>query len=246
MKIISWNILADEFVKKKYYKEFDIVFLHNRLERIKRIVKRITDENCSIILLQEVMNYEYEYIKRHFTNYYFSPLCNINWSQKSESGNVTMFKKTIFSANFTNNKIIYKKKVFGLQTILYLKNNPHIQINIFNIHLNDSYWQIRVAQLNIIKDLVMYMKYVIIAGDFNQNYSSNNSMYLIPKFITHNKTVPTYFIEKYINIDNILTKGFSVNYSGNNSINNIQLIPKQQLIYLFASDHLPVITNVII
>ena len=246
MKIISWNILADEFVKKKYYKEFDIVFLHDRLERIKRITKRISDENCTIILLQEVMNYEYEYLKRHFTNYYFSPLCNIDWSQQSESGNVTIFKKTIFLPNFTNNKIIYKKKVFGMHTVLRLKNNQNTQLNIFNIHLNDLYWQIRVAQMNIIKEFAISIKYVIIAGDFNQNYSANNSMYLIPKFVTHNKTTPTYFIEKYMNIDNILTKGFSLNCDENN--HNIQLIidnvTKQQLMYLFASDHLPVVTNV--
>ena len=222
--------------------------MHDRHERIKRIAEKMANETYDVILLQEVMNYEYEYLKRHFTNYYFSPLCNINWSQQSESGNVTMFKKSIFSQNFTNNKIIYKKKVFGIHTVLYLKNNSSKQINIFNIHLNDLYWQIRVSQMNIIKEFAIDMKNVIIAGDFNQKYSTNNSMYSIPKFVTHNKTIPTYFIEKYINIDNILTKGFSINRIKNHEANNIQLIidnvSKQQLMYLFASDHLPVTTDV--
>ena len=63
VKVLSWNILAVEFVKKSYYPMLDINSTTNRNARIKKIVKRLLEENADIILLQEVMNNEFNYLK---------------------------------------------------------------------------------------------------------------------------------------------------------------------------------------
>ena len=47
----------------------------------------------------------------------------------------------------------------------------------------------------------------IIAGDFNHEYKKKCKLYNTPGFETHN-LCPTYYIERKMNIDNILTKGF--------------------------------------
>ena len=59
MKIMSWNILAAEWIKKSYYPTIDKKILFNRRARFTRILKTIKEENADIILLQEVMQLEY-------------------------------------------------------------------------------------------------------------------------------------------------------------------------------------------
>ena len=39
IKVISWNILSIEFVKKSYYKNLNVDFIKNRLKRIKKIIR---------------------------------------------------------------------------------------------------------------------------------------------------------------------------------------------------------------
>ena len=55
IKVICWNILAIEFVKKKDYPMLETNSIDNRNVRIKKITKRLLEENADIILLQEVM-----------------------------------------------------------------------------------------------------------------------------------------------------------------------------------------------
>ena len=98
MKVITWNILATEFVKKSYYPNFDINFINDRHIRIKKIINHINKLNPDLLLLQEVMNYEYLYLKKYFSSkYYFSNLCKIDWEdyKNSESGNVVIYKMVI-------------------------------------------------------------------------------------------------------------------------------------------------------
>jgi mRNA deadenylase 3'-5' endonuclease subunit Ccr4 len=66
IKVMSWNILALEFVKKSYYPMLNINSINNRVKRIKKIINILLEENSDIILLQEVMLNEYNYLKNVF------------------------------------------------------------------------------------------------------------------------------------------------------------------------------------
>lgn len=242
-KIISWNILAVEFVEKNDYLEFDLDFINNRDVRIKKIIKKLRHENTDIILLQEVMIYEFNYLKNHLTNYYFSELCKIDWNNyenNTESGNVIMFKKSQFSHDFVSNCLKYNNSTFGLYVMLYTKNTKDV-LHIFNVHLDDQFYQTRKNQINSIKPLFSRLKYCILGGDFNEEYKQQSKLYTIKDFIATNNNI-TYFIEDYMNIDNILTKGFlhikhNVSYDYTNT-------PKQKLFYLFGSDHIPIVIKI--
>ena len=91
MKVLSWNILAQEWIKKSYYKGVDEKILFNRKKRFSTIKKHILEEKADIILLQEVMPYEYKHlVKLLKETHHASPLLPISWNGVyGQSGNVT-------------------------------------------------------------------------------------------------------------------------------------------------------------
>lgn len=243
MKVVTWNILAVEFVKKSHYPKLNIDIINDRLNRIKKISKHIKSLNPDLLLLQEVMDYEYKYLKNKLNNYYFSDLCKIDWKdyKKSESGNVILYKKgKLFSQNVNFSKLFHNGMIFGVRVGLSYKNNI---IHVINLHLDDAHSQTRNAQLNSIREMVNENKYCIIGGDFNQEYKKDSKLYNINHFIVNNEC-PSYYIEKNINIDNILTKGF---YGiKNNKCINFNLYLQNDVFEYFGSDHIPVIANLTI
>ena len=147
MKILTWNILASEWIKKSYYPTVKEKVLFDRKSRLKRIMERIIDEDPDILLLQEVMELEYKSLCKHFmNNYHISFLSPINWQKEikeeekdnkkkitSESGNVTLLKKTLFKSK----KEIRHETLpmdFGIYTTTLYQSR---QLHIFNIHLNE-------------------------------------------------------------------------------------------------------------
>lgn len=94
--------MAIEFVKKSYYPYIDIKLINNRTRRISQIVSLLQEENPDIILLQEVMPFELDFLKTKLEHHYIiSDLCKIDWAyyKDSKSGNVTIFKETYFLFN---------------------------------------------------------------------------------------------------------------------------------------------------
>jgi endonuclease/exonuclease/phosphatase family metal-dependent hydrolase len=254
MKLLTWNILASEWIKKSYYPTVKEKVLFDRKSRLKRIMERIIDEDPDILLLQEVMELEYKTFMKHLqTKYHISFLSPINWAKEkatkteenknieerkkeitSESGNVTLLKKTIFKSK----KDIHHETLpmdFGLYTTTFYQSR---QIHIFNIHLNDLHAQRRNTQMNVLRPFVEKQKYCIIAGDFNQEYRHNSKLYNITNFTVHN-VCPTYYIEKNMNIDNILTKGFSIKDTDTDTCNYVPLKVENGF-KIYGSDHLPV------
>jgi mRNA deadenylase 3'-5' endonuclease subunit Ccr4 len=247
MKILSWNILAQEFIEPKYYPMIKSILLKKREERLIQIVKKLILYNPDVMLLQEVMNDEYKIIKKVFSpKYFISENYPINWlSEKdnlklSESGNITLVKKKLSSqVKFT---IHSKTTPFVKTEFLYKKSN----INIVNIHLDDQSIQNRMKQIKKILSKIPNERYVIIGGDFNEEYSKNNILY---KYLKKNNLSPsitkkpTYFIEKPMVIDNIMYKKFNLikstvhNGCGDRSTLNINCQIKS-----YGSDHFPVIS----
>jgi hypothetical protein len=119
MKIISWNILANEFIKKADYPMIKGKMLFNRKGRLTQITSILKNVNADVMLLQEVMQAEYNSLSETFEKeYYVIKGKNINWyNKKSYSGNVTFLRKNVFSL-LANNEMI-KDLEFGLYVKCY-------------------------------------------------------------------------------------------------------------------------------
>ena len=70
VKVISWNILASEWIMKKDYPDIKKFELFNSKKRIKTILDKLKTYNADIIVLQEVMPDEYKIIQKHFKDDY--------------------------------------------------------------------------------------------------------------------------------------------------------------------------------
>lgn len=121
MKIISWNILANEFIKKADYPMIKGKMLFNRKGRLTQITSILQNANADVMLLQEVMQAEYNSLSDTFKKeYYIIKGKNINWyNKKSYSGNVTFLRKNVFSLLANNEKGMIKDLEFGLYVKCY-------------------------------------------------------------------------------------------------------------------------------
>jgi endonuclease/exonuclease/phosphatase family metal-dependent hydrolase len=119
MKIISWNILANEFIKKSDYPMIKGKMLFNRKGRLTQITSILQNVNADVMLLQEVMQAEYNSLSDTFEKEYFVIKGkNINWyNKKSYSGNVTFLRRNVFFLS-SNNEMI-KDLEFGLYVKCY-------------------------------------------------------------------------------------------------------------------------------
>lgn len=236
MKVLTWNILASEWIDDETYKDVNKTIRHNSNQRFCRIMEYILHINPDIILLQEVMNTEYNNLIANLSSeYIISSLVIFDWNDiKSNSGNVSLFKRTEFSDKYMN----HYPFDYGIQTNCVYKNQ---HCKIFNIHLNDVSIRRRHQQMNAIMPLLLDTKLCIVGGDFNHQYRQNTKLYDIPQYTIHNTTCPTYFIERKMNIDNILTKGFKTK-----SPIICPIYPEtiEKGFIEYGSDHLPIVINI--
>jgi len=235
LKILTWNILASEWIDDDTYNMVDKKILYNNKERIQKIITYLVKSDADILLLQEVMPYEYNKIKKAFEEKYnISMLQQINWDIiKNNSGNVSLFKKAIFHKdNLEHNALD-----FGIYTKCKHKKKV---CAIFNIHLDDISINLRYKQIKSLTPIIGSITNCIIGGDFNHQYNKNTKFYKIPDFIIHNKC-HSYYIEKKMIIDNILSKGFKILPNS-----KCPLYPKniEHGFIKYGSDHLPIIAQV--
>jgi mRNA deadenylase 3'-5' endonuclease subunit Ccr4 len=81
MKLLTWNILADEWIEPEYYPECSNPELYNRNCRFDIISKILIETDADVMLLQEVMQDEYMKLCDLFSdNFHLSPLFPIQWS----------------------------------------------------------------------------------------------------------------------------------------------------------------------
>ena len=142
MKVLTWNILAAEWVKKSYYPGVDTSVIFDNKARFARIGKILKEIDADIIMLQEVMPQEYLNLVLLFGKKYFiSELKTMVWgyNKNSESGNVTFLKRSLFPKN----TISHYPLEYGVYTQCIYKNRP---CDIFNIHLDDQSPQKRYKQ----------------------------------------------------------------------------------------------------
>ena len=234
MKVLSWNILASEWIESKYYPKIPSKTLFDRKKRFATILKLLKKSKADVILLQEVMKDEYNKLVDIMSNkYIISSLKLMYWSYSttSNSGNATLLSSKLFS------NVKHKPLTQGIHTTCEYAGAP---VDVFNIHLDDMSTSKRATQLKqIIKKTISGRS--IIAGDFNQNYTPRSPFFKIPGYIV-NINCPTYFIEKKLNLDNILTKGFKSSKGL-----PCEWYPESQEMGLkrYGSDHIPVSASVV-
>ena len=297
MKVVSWNILANEFIKKSYYPTIKSKMLFDRKGRLAHITIILKNVDADVMLLQEVMGAEYNSLYETFDkDYYIIQGDSINWSnKKTYSGNVTFLRKGVFflSANTENAVINYLP--FGIYVKCYfldvrdnerdnIKNNnvknpgcenmctvtsalPYqgkvnkndgdklrsndklTPIDIINVHLDYNSHSKRIAEIKSIESVITKTKRVILGGDFNQDYKPNSKLYKLLNQAMRLKMYikdPTYFVEKEICIDHIMTKGIYGGIYGNSCgcvVNNYGDDFLQQFTD-YGSDHLPIIAKI--
>ena len=228
MKILCWNILAEEWIKKSYYPTIQDFSVMDTSKRLQLILKKLITEDADIMLLQEVMDLDYDILYDHFNKaYYISSLKPIQWDKSNScSGNITLVRKTSCK----------RISEYPLDYGVVVKAD---HLTIFNIHLDDISFKKRKRQIDLLRPRINKESYVILGGDFNQEYKEACPLYQFKHLTVHNKCI-TYFVEKNMNIDNILTKGYTV------FKDKCQLVPTTvtEGLLLYGSDHIPVITNV--
>jgi endonuclease/exonuclease/phosphatase family metal-dependent hydrolase len=239
MKILSWNVLAHEFIKKRYYPMIPSEVLMNRRERGKQIIRTLTHADMDVILLQEVMQSEYNALLLAFQKtHHLIKGKNIKWQgMQSHSCNVILLCKSLFQLKE------HKHLAFGLLVHCLYKNRPLL---IINVHLDDLSKEKRLNQFNELLHYFSTNQQTIVGGDFNEHYNSKtpSELYQSAKAsglkIVNKK--PSYYIEKKMCIDNILIKGLTLKHSAAQVVNDFGAdVPKQFITY--GSDHLPVIVE---
>ena len=150
MKIVSWNILAQEWIDQKDYPMIPSSILFNRSARFKNIYRILSELEPDVILLQEVMNQEYQKVLKLFGAAFHISQINVIWGT---SGNVSLFSKKLFK-NVKN--IEYP---FG--TVSSCDDFTFI-----NVHLEEESVEKRCVQMKE----VISKNPNIIGGDFNHQY----------------------------------------------------------------------------
>ena len=256
MKVISWNILAHEFIKKSYYPMINSKILFNRKDRLTKITKLLKNVNADVMLLQEVMPAEYNSLYETFFNYYYIIKGHtINWdNKKSYSGNVTLLRKSVFSLSINNENALVNYLTFGIYVKCYLLDNMMnmkktdiigklTPIDIINVHLDYTSHAKRTSEIQSIENEIKNSSRVILGGDFNQDYKPNAKTKLYTLIQSFGLKIyisnPTYLIDKKKCIDHIITKGligntrgYVLNHYGDDVIQQFKE---------YGSDHLPVI-----
>lgn len=238
MKILSWNILAHEFIKKRYYPMVPPEIILNRKHRETQIVNIIKHMDMDVMLLQEVMESYNALTHSLQKTHYLVRGQYIKWQGKqSYSGNVILLRKSLFS----NPTIISIDFGVGVQCIY--KNRPLL---IYNIHLDDISHQERIKQLSEIIPYFNMSEQLIVGGDFNENYQAKNISALYKLLKTSGLKIynrkPTYYIERKMCIDNILIKGIELKHQTAQVVNDFGGDVVNQFI-TYGSDHLPVVVN---
>lgn len=246
LRIMTWNILADLWLDKAYYKNIPNKFL-DKTYRYTQNKKVINDINADIILLQEVEYATYVKLKRYYRDkYHVFPLhSNENglWSHDlaprkklEQNGSLIMIKLTFLkhlSAIQTSTlKLSDDGNTAGL--IQFTHTATGKKFLIVNVHL-DPKRSLRLIQLRKLAARIRPYKgkcKIIIGGDFNSNGIKLKDFHEVS-----HEADSTYYKQKII-IDHIyvhrckITDGYTFDAD------------KTKFLEHYGSDHLPIVGTI--
>ena len=255
VRCLTWNILAHEWVEET--EGVDARALFNRSRRRAVILRHLRAFNADAMLLQEVGKDEHAALVAAFGDTHdVSSLWPITWSydtdwnssdsgldgsdspNQTESGNVTLLRKSVFGS------VTHFAVDFGVVTNCTFEGRG--ACTFANVHLDDMCPRKRHVQLaSLASHIRPDGSLAVVAGDFNHSYSSGDSLYgVLTDFTATNVRAPTYFFEQETcflqqkaTIDNVLARGFHVPGPA-----AVPAFPPSMASGLerFASDHLPV------
>jgi len=264
--ILSWNVLAQDYIDKSYDKYKDYLDFDYRSKKIIYHLKKLDSD---IIFLQEVDYNFYKLLKIEFKNYYFGKLIKNCWNEcKTHTFNLIMSKYKlklikIFKLNeFNNSQGIFRVKIIDryyylVNIHLYDKNNKIRQMELTKIlnKLNNNMHSNNMHSNNMHSNN-MHSNNIIIGGDFNNNIINNNFKKILDKYnyinatqieniteddftyqLNDNFMLIDFFVVK--NIDKFKTKNnLRYNLRYNLQYNNTQKLP---ILKYYGSDHLPIL-----
>jgi endonuclease/exonuclease/phosphatase (EEP) superfamily protein YafD len=233
MIVTTFNILADAFIEsdKNFLNKWYPTINKHDLKMENRFNTLIKYINGDIILLQEVTPLIRNKIYDMFNLKYIILPLSIHKSKTEITGNLTLIKKNIFT-NIVHNTIYINDKAVSITSV--------DNIDIYNIHLDDTFRKNRLKELKLIKSTFNINKKIIIGGDFNGN---EKLLHLLLKdFKLNIEKKGTYLCESPM-IDYIYAYGFK-NVKG--FVDNI--INKNTCYYntikKYGSDHYPVYSKI--
>lgn len=233
--------MANEFITQKYYPMIPAKLLFNQPQRQERIIETLKQADADIMLLQEVMQPEYNRLVDEFDKTYYLIKGNyIQWKNApSYSGNVILLRKSMFAGPREPLDLTY-----GLAIQVHLKQSD-LSLFILNLHLDDQDQQTRLQQLKESENLLLNHKHIILGGDLNEHYTKKAQLYtaLQAYYFTLFNEEPTYYINSALSLDHILLKGFETHRKTCKVLNRFQNNVVAQFTH-YGSDHLPVLLTV--
>jgi mRNA deadenylase 3'-5' endonuclease subunit Ccr4 len=249
-RVLSWNILAQQYLKVEEYKhleEKEKDFLLIWPNRLKVILDILHKTKADIIFLQEVTLATFvEDFTPLFTNFNYIVHIN-NKHRRNTMGNAILFRKDMFTLieSHSRTKALHAKLSFSQS-----KDNINAVICLSNVHLTA---RIRAGESARMKEIVSATSIwleednVIIGGDFNEEFQ--NPLGIATTLLQHGYKIPSY-TEKDMSCctattvfrpDHILSKG-----------NIIKVVELPMILPLLdfpiptldiPSDHLPIIQD---
>jgi endonuclease/exonuclease/phosphatase family metal-dependent hydrolase len=238
INILSWNVLAQDYIDNSYKDYIDYLDFDVRSKKIINILHKIDSD---IIFLQEVDYKLYKLLKIEFQDYYFGKLEKKCWAECStQTFNLIMSKYKIKLIKY------FKLNEFNNYQGIFRVNINKQNIYLVNVHLYDKNKKVRnmeIKKIFRILNILNITDKIIIGGDFNSNITNNQDLFYKNNFkiIGYPKNKFTYQLNnEYLAIDYFIV----------NVINNIKNIkvkiykPNIPLLKYYGSDHLPIILNI--
>ena len=255
MKIISFNILSEQYIdKSSYVNEYKGIPPEyiNRNYRIKQIIKVLKKYKADLMLLQEVDIDIRKILIKEFPMYKVCPLVLYIPGDDKKVGEVIIIKKKIVT-NIKHTQRIFKSTKVGYSTVTCkipaTVTTDKSKLLIINIHLNSN--KRHTYRLQETTELVKFIQSrpadekIIMGGDFNTDFEDIHKLYLdlgLVSSVKNKDSTSTYLCEKPM-IDYIYIKGFKVK-SGKIVHTNDTKNCRINIFKNYGSDHNPVIAKV--
>lgn len=255
MKIITFNILSEQYIdKSSYVKEYKGIPSEyiDRNYRIKQMIKVLKKYKADLMLLQEVDIDIRKILIKEFPMYKVCPLVLYVPSADKKAGEVIIIKKGL-GTNIKHVQKIFKSTKVGYSTVTCnlpkTATNDKSKLLIVNLHLNSN--KLHTYRLQETAEMVKFIQSrpvdekIIIGGDFNTDFSDMHKLYIdlgLVSAVKNKDSMGTYLCEKPM-IDYIYVKGFKVKMGKVDHTNNTKTC-RVKIFKNYGSDHNPVIAKV--
>ena len=203
LSVLSWNVYYDDDTGE---------------ERYPKIMKQLAASNADVVCLQEVTSTFSALLKR---NRQLQEYKLITESRKKRYGNAFLIKKALGAYDSDVIPLPSNMQRSGLSLSVQWDD---VQLTMINLHLESMMGdtEVRIRQLETIRDYAERDNYVVLCGDFNFGDKENDDQALGRAYVDTGKVhpIPTYdvdrndladetkfFFEKSRRLDRIYIKG---------------------------------------